>query len=176
MELNICNLDALIQNIEAEASEHEVDKAISVAEKSAYTCANRTVPHINAVSLNASVYRCTVQNNVVSENSTACRIPIFGKLISAFRKLIRKMLRFYILPIVNQQNVFNASVTDALSSLNAAPAKDAELEARIDALSYAMYLRQKSDLDVLRSEVNELKEANAALEKKLDSLNDKAGR
>lgn len=43
--------------------------------------------------------------------------PIIGKIIIFFKKLARKMLKFYIEPIVEDQNKYNNEVINALTEI-----------------------------------------------------------
>ena len=62
--------------------------------------------------------------------------PLFGRLRAIVQRLVRRLLRWYINPIVDQQNNFNAAAARALTLLtteNARLRRDlTNLEARLD--------------------------------------------
>lgn len=84
--------------------------------------------------------------------------PFFGKFIVFTKKVIRKLLRWYINPIVEKQIEFNAFTVRAINSiveeLKAINAKNDQLEMKIN--------KNKNDTDgsiieLLQSQINELK-------------------
>ncbi len=62
---------------------------------------------------------------------------VFGRLRAYVQRLVRRLLRWYINPIVDQQNMFNAAAAKAITSLAAENARLqrelAELAGRLDA-------------------------------------------
>jgi hypothetical protein len=58
-------------------------------------------------------------------------VPVVGRGIALTKRVVRLLLRWYINPIVDQQNDFNAATVRALSDL---AAENERLRARLDAL------------------------------------------
>jgi len=58
-------------------------------------------------------------------------VPVIGRAIALVKRVVRLLLRWYINPIVDQQNDFNAATVRALSDL---AAENERLRARLDAL------------------------------------------
>jgi hypothetical protein len=59
-------------------------------------------------------------------------VPVIGRGIALLKRIVRLLLRWYINPIVDQQNDFNAAAVRALSDL---AAENERLRARLDALN-----------------------------------------
>ncbi|MFD0676214.1 MULTISPECIES: class I SAM-dependent methyltransferase [unclassified Paenibacillus] len=55
--------------------------------------------------------------NINSEHAITSHRPIIGRFIILGKKVIRKLLRWYINPVIDQQRDFNASVTRSLNIL-----------------------------------------------------------
>lgn len=60
----------------------------------------------------------------------ASDLPVVGRLLVLFRRILRITLRWYINPIVDQQNAFNDAVVRALHDLQT---ENDKLRARIEA-------------------------------------------
>ena len=58
-------------------------------------------------------------------------VPVVGRGVALTKRVVRILLRWYITPIVDQQNDFNAATVRALSDL---AAENERLRARLDAL------------------------------------------
>ncbi len=56
---------------------------------------------------------------VSAHNPITWRVPIVGRLAALCKRAVRLLLRWYINPIVDQQNNFNASVSRAILELAA---------------------------------------------------------
>ena len=96
--------------------------------------------------------------------SVAESVPVTGNVIVRFiKKIIRKLLRFYVKPIVMSQNEFNAlcarALTDVSTYITESAGKSVDaLEGRISAL--------EQKLDALTKENESLKEKLSRLESK----------
>lgn len=87
--------------------------------------------------------------------------PLGGNALFVFiKKVIRKLVKFYIEPIVNDQNQFNANVVRVLNAQQNAPAPDtAELVKRLEMLE----LNQKQ----MALRISALQQENAALRSRI---------
>lgn len=129
------------------------------------------------ISKNNQIYEIHYYRDLVSS------IPVLGKIIIILKKVVRRILFFLIQPMVDEQNAFNASVTQSLNGLNN------EVQTNIGNL-YQRELEIKSlqtELGTLYSLVNEqkvliLEQGKMALEqekkvleqeKRLDEVKDK---
>lgn len=129
------------------------------------------------ISKNNQIYEIHYYRDLVSS------IPVLGKIIIILKKVVRRILFFLIQPMVDEQNAFNASVTQSLNGLNN------EVQTNIGNL-YQRELEIKSlqtELGTLCSLVNEqkvliLEQGKMALEqekkvleqeKRLDEVKDK---
>lgn len=95
--------------------------------------------------------------------------PIAGNPVFVFvKKVIRKLLKFYMVPIISEQNAINRQVTNAVRQMslyaggNDRDINTAELMARLEELE----LRQeanKKEIEALRKQVAVLSEENKSL-------------
>lgn len=79
-----------------------------------------------------------------------------------FKKVIRKLIKFYVEPVVFDQNDFNANTTKALNSLRSAVNTDSESSDMNDRLQ-VLELAQKE----LTKRIDSLERENAALREEL---------
>ena len=84
--------------------------------------------------------------------------PIYGNRIAVFiKRLIRKLIRFYIRPTVEQQNEFNVSMSRAMSTVG----------------KYAIELHSEALLDrmnELEAKLKQVNEENEELRRRLEKL------
>lgn len=105
---------------------------------------------------------------------------ILGFLIVFFKKIIRKMIRFFIDPIVNDQNDFNANTTRSMNQVRNYMKENTEtvmktsddmnsLRLRMETVS-----REMEEMRALRLRVDELSEKVERLEEENQKLRGKA--
>jgi hypothetical protein len=80
-----------------------------------------------------------------------------GKVKALFKRVVRKLVRFYVEPIVSDQNAFNAAAVTGLRTIGD-------------------QLRQTENAAVLAKAVRELRAQNIALKKRIEALEAKHGR
>lgn len=106
----------------------------------------------------------------VETANSLCMVPFDGPLTGNplavfFKKIIRKLIRFYIRPIVEMQNEFNAQVVHALelNGENAlpAPAVSDEVNKKLEKLEKDLEKANKEN-EELRRRLEKLEEAIAA--------------
>lgn len=93
-------------------------------------------------SFNAELFNLNSNWNVNPNREVEWRPGFKGKCVMLFKKFIRKCIRFYLTPIVFEQDLFNATTVRLLNMLN---------------LYVEENMRLSNEIDMLRSEQKELK-------------------
>ena len=95
----------------------------------------------------ACLHETYQSRGVQSYRSLTSSIPVVGFLVKFVKRVIRKLLCFYIEPIVEDQNKVNDNITRNMSQVSTKFDNDAEtikeLEARIDELEVTCRKMQK---------------------------------
>lgn len=102
------------------------------------------------VRFNEELYNLNTLWNVNPNREIERKPGLKGKCITAFKKLIRKCIRFYLSSIVWEQDTFNATSVRLFNLLN-------------------LYMEENAKLS---EEVNRLKDEQAVLEKRMNQLYD----
>lgn len=137
---------------------------------------------------NPNVKRTTLQtlldqNNEIYEmhyyREITSSIPILGKLLIFFKKLIRRGLFYLIQPMVDEQNRFHVSVTQSLNEMNNVIEGNNEVSVRNNEVSVRNTLelqsslqKQQKDYEELERKVKAQEHLIAILEEDLAKLTD----
>lgn len=116
--------------------------------------------------MNSTVY-------ISANNQLVSNTPLGGDPIKRFiKKLIRKLVQFYVVPIVDQQNAFNRSCSDAFLQINGFVHKSAENDVGVMSMRIEeLELRQLYN----KREIEELTEQVRRLKKEIEALNSSTG-
>ncbi len=98
--------------------------------------------------LTFQVNQMNAQYNV-AEYRIYPNVGVGNKVKALIKKLLRKPIRFYINPIVNDQNEFNASVVRAANQLRFYVAENQKLQAKIEALAQEVEELRSSQINNL---------------------------
>lgn len=102
---------------------------------------------------NAELF-CLNSNWNVNPNRDIVRKPgLKGKCVTIFKKIIRKCIRFYLTPIVFEQDFFNATTVRLFNMLNLYVEENGKLSDEIEELK----IEQKA----LRDEISKLRDKSA---------------
>ncbi|MEG1380924.1 MAG: hypothetical protein RSC73_01660 [Ruthenibacterium sp.] len=126
----------------------------------------------NKVKYNENMYDINQTWNVQPELPIGGRGGFVGKIITVFKKLARKCMRFYVMPIVIAQNSFNARVVTNLNMLSTYLEEHTvdEHTVHYSDLQYTVKSVLAKDVQALKAENAQLKEELAALSARVASL------
>ena len=151
------NVEKIMEEIRAEIKEN------------GYTSNMLSFTDVNATGTNLVSMDSDYAYTVETANSL-CLVPFDGPLTGnplavLFKKVIRKLIRFYIRPIVELQNEFNAQVVRALElngeAMQRSPAVSDDVTKKLDELEAKLEKANKEN-EELRRRLEKLEEAIAA--------------
>lgn len=101
--------------------------------------------------------------------------PLHGNIITIFvKRLIRKLIKFYIEPVINDQNNYNAITTRIFNLVNVyieqQRIRDEELMAEYDELRYLINRKMAKDFNLLRRDFSNLERSLDVLKAENDIL------
>lgn len=132
------NVEEIMQELKAEIAKRSyTDKILSFDDVGDFTGIGQASGNINAYSFEEMTRQC---NNVNAQyNVLEYRIyPSNGfanKVKTFIKKALRKPIRFYINPIVHDQNEFNSSVTRCINQMRLYMAENQDLKKQVHELS-----------------------------------------
>lgn len=129
----------------------------------------------NKIKYNENIYDINQTWNVQPELPISSRGGFLGKIMTAFKKTMRKCMRFYIMPIVIAQNGFNARVVTNLNMLNTYLEEHTVDEHSVDYgdLKYTVKNELAKEVNALQAENEQLKQELAALSARVAVLDGK---
>lgn len=129
----------------------------------------------NQVKYNESLYDINQTWNIQPELPITGRGGFLGKIMIIFKKLCRKCMRFYIMPIVIAQNSFNARVVTNLNMVNTYFEAHTVDEHTVDYsdMQYTVKSVLAKDIHALQAENAQLKEELAALGARVAAMDGK---
>lgn len=134
---------------------------------------NQTDFNIN--NFNECVHRLNSKYYVVAYRNIVSRSGILGKFIIFVKKVLRKSIKFYIEPIVESQNEFNANVTQSINEIrkyiHETQTNKDELNFEISKLELDLNKNIKKPIKLHMQDNNKIKNDNICILKKLDHFN-----
>ncbi|MCR8635976.1 methyltransferase domain-containing protein [Paenibacillus radicis (ex Xue et al. 2023)] len=112
------------------------------------------------------IEQCNRKWNINSEYAITSHRPILGRFIIFGKKVIRKLLRWYINPVIEQQKDFNASVTRSLNILSTLNAGYSEEIKNLNNEN-EMKNKLKEELDFIENRIIELESLTSVFEEKI---------
>lgn len=107
-EIKTVDIEKIMHEIRTEAAKHSYEADTAYEKVSVYK------------ETEAEKYYGAMQNdigNAIGNCNILAERPTGGGIGGFFKKLIRKLCRFFVVPITHDQNVFNANVASALSNV-----------------------------------------------------------
>ena len=108
--------------------------------------------------------------NVAPSRPIVSRSGPLGKIIIFFKKVVRKCIRFYIEPIVADQNESNQLVFESLSHMAAYMQKQSSWNERLDDLDYEMNREVKKANNLVSNHMRALHDQNRTLKQRLEEV------
>lgn len=159
------NVDEIINNIREEIKEKGLDSSMLSFEDVPFDKeVSQMDNQFRLVSLMQSAEYLNVRNQIEPYKE------ISGNFIVVFiKKVMRKLMKFYIMPIMTEQNAINHHCANAVQQLSSYVQKNdeidvAKLAAKVDELELKL-TSNKLEIESLRSQVKSLKAENRALKK-----------
>lgn len=128
---------------------------------------------------NDNIFELQDLQNYIYETNVNCNVQINhelnyqgikGKIIIFIKKIIRKLIQFYIVPIVEEQQKFNSSVTRSLNQVNGFIKIQQENDKKIDNLDYEFNKNIKKEIDISNKNYCNVLKENSELKKMLNKL------
>ena len=168
--VNNIDIDQIMQEIRQEIKEKNLDHAILDFEEIPFTPEiSQAENQFQCSSLQQSTEYLNIRNQIDPYK------PIEGNfLIRWIKKVLRKLMKFYIMPIMTEQNALNLHTANAIHQTNqyilsrteSDQVNLAELISRMDALELKQ-AANRQDIQALRSQIRTLSTENEKLRRKL---------
>lgn len=162
-EQNAINVDEIMQQIRAEIKEKGLNSSMLSFEDVPY---DKEISHaeyeFRLTSLLQSAEYLNIRNQIEPYK------PVAGNPIAVFvKKVIRKLVKFYILPIVTEQNALNYHCANAVQQLSCYVGANAEVDltalmAKVEELELIQAANRK-EIAALQSRIDALTEENKSL-------------
>lgn len=159
------NVDEIVNQIRAEIKEKGLESSMLSFEDVPFDKeVSHTETHFELSSLVQSADYMNTRNQIEPYKE------ISGNPISVFiKKIIRKLVKFYIMPIMTEQNALNYHCANAVNQISCYVQNNnkidvAELASKVDELELRL-TATKLETDSLRTQVKALKAENARLKK-----------
>lgn len=168
--VNNIDIDQIMQEIRQEIKEKNLDHAILDFEEIPFTPEiSQAENQFQCSSLRQSTEYLNIRNQIDPYK------PIEGNfLIRLIKKVLRKLMKFYIMPIMTEQNALNLHTANAIHQTNqyilsrteSDQVNLAELISRMDALELKQ-AANRQEIQALRSQIRTLSAENEKLRRKL---------
>ena len=168
--VNNIDIDQIMQEIRQEIKEKNLDHAILDFEEIPFTPEiSQAENQFQCSSLQQSTEYLNIRNQIDPYK------PIEGNfLIRWIKKVLRKLMKFYIMPIMTEQNALNLHTANAIHQTNqyilsrteSDQVNLAELISRMDALELKQ-AANRQEIQALRSQIRTLSTENEKLRRKL---------
>lgn len=168
--VNNIDIDQIMQEIRQEIKEKNLDHAILDFEEIPFTPEiSQAENQFQCSSLQQSTEYLNIRNQIDPYK------PIEGNfLIRLIKKVLRKLMIFYIMPIMTEQNALNLHTANAIHQTNqyilsrteSDQVNLAELISRMDALELKQ-AANRQEIQALRSQIRTLSAENEKLRRKL---------
>lgn len=160
------NLDRLMQNISEEytflqeqTKDIDLDSVAMVYQNRPVTAADR--PPLQRTA--SQILSLSRQCGILVEDKIRSRVPLLGGVVVFIKRLLRKLMRCYIVPIGEAQTHFNQETVNILTGLQQATQYQNVLEDRIDEIEYLRLLEEKQMHQDFEKRLLQLERENAAL-------------
>lgn len=157
-EMQEINIEEIMQQIRAEIKEKGYTNDMLSFNDIVADSVEMNVDKFDKVLLNEEIYSLNSFWNVQTEHALVSAGGLKTKLSVFIKKVIRKLIRFYIIPIVSEQNTFNANVVRTMNLVNCYITEN-------ERLSETVIINQEH-IEKLIQENNELKKKVELLEKR----------
>lgn len=158
--INKIDVDEIMQQIRAEIKEKGLDSSMLSFEDVPF---DKEVSHADSEfrigSLLQSVEYLNIRNQIEPYK------PITGNPAAVFvKKVIRKLVKFYFLPVITEQNALNHHTANAVQQLSSYVSADSAvdvkaLEAKVEEMELILAANKK-EIEALRSQLSALTEEN----------------
>lgn len=160
------NTEEIMKQIRTEIKEKGLDSSVLSFEEIPFTPEiSRADSNFQPASLQQSAEYLNIRNQIEAYK------PLEGNFLIVFiKKILRKLIKFYIMPIMTEQNALNLHTANAVQQVNnyiqgraeADKIDVASLVSRIDALE-AKQAANRQELSALRSQIKALQAENQEL-------------
>ena len=166
------NLDRLMQKIDDEYRFlQEQSKSINL-DSASMAYQNRTVTAVRPPLQHtaAQIDSLSRQCGILVEKKLQSRIPMLGSIVVFFKRLLRKLMRCYIVPIGEAQTRFNQQTINIMTGLRQGVEYQTTLEDRIDEIEYLRLLEEKELHQNFEKRLLMLEKENAQLRVQVEQL------
>ena len=157
-EMQEINIEEIMQQIRAEIKEKGYTNDMLSFNDIVADSVEMNVDKFDKVLFNEEIYSLNSFWNIQTEHALVSAGALKTKLSVFIKKVIRKLIRFYIIPIVSEQNTFNANVVRTMNLVNCYITEN-------ERLSETVTINQEQ-IEKLVQENNELKKKVELLEKR----------
>lgn len=166
------NLDRLMQKINDEycflqerAKNINLD-SVSMAYQNRTVTVVRPPLQYTAAQIDSLRHQC----GILVEKKIESRIPLLGPIVVFFKRVLRKMMRCYIVPIGEAQIRFNQQTINIMTGLRQGVEYQSILEDRIDEIEYLRLLEEKELHQNFEKRLMILEKENIELQMKIKLL------